>query len=238
MSDKELADAIEAALTKLPVGTGTMIPVGEAEWLNIIAALRRSEREPPLDEDGFLRQDLEAVRDKVYNRLFFALKERGIMLPGCDTTDKALEVIEKFCIEQMREPPGGMAEHSCWLIERMGNSGFAEYWTGEHSLSFDRDSYKAVRFPTDIAAMTIYSSGTGKFYRDAHAVGHLFLAEREPSGEILDAAVELSAFCKSHDYPDKGSADFNELTRLVDRQDSAIRKWKRAMLAASESKPK
>jgi hypothetical protein len=49
---------------------------------------------------------------------------------------------------------------------------------------------------------------------------------RPPSGEmtfVLKAARELSAFIKSHDYPEIGSADFVELTRLADVQDTELR---------------
>lgn len=59
---------------------------------------------PARDPDtGELRPDLEAVSERVYGRLFDELKTRGIILPGCDTTDKALEVIEMFCRDETRE---------------------------------------------------------------------------------------------------------------------------------------
>jgi hypothetical protein len=56
---------------------------------------------PARDPDtGQLREDLEAVADRVYGRLFDALKKRGIALPGCDATDKALEIIERWALEE------------------------------------------------------------------------------------------------------------------------------------------
>jgi hypothetical protein len=52
-----------------------------------------SARDP---DTGILRADLAAVAERVYERLFAELRQRGIILPGCDTTDKALVVIEQW----------------------------------------------------------------------------------------------------------------------------------------------
>ena len=71
-------------------------------WESISARCRstpNSERTAPTDEDGFLRDDLEAVAGSVYSRFHAEISKRGINLPGCDTTDKCLEVIERFCRE-------------------------------------------------------------------------------------------------------------------------------------------
>jgi hypothetical protein len=67
--------------------------------------------EAPCDHDtGALRADLEAVADRVYQRLFFELRKRGIVLPGCDTTDKALEIIEQWAGECLRSSAGAQQQ--------------------------------------------------------------------------------------------------------------------------------
>ena len=40
---------------------------------------------------------------------------------------------------------------------------------------------------------------------------------------VVDAAIDLTVFVKLHDYPQEGTADFYELTRLCDVQEPALR---------------
>ncbi len=40
---------------------------------------------------------------------------------------------------------------------------------------------------------------------------------------VIDAAVELTVFVKMHEYPKEMSDDFFELTKLCDRQETALR---------------
>ena len=41
---------------------------------------------------------------------------------------------------------------------------------------------------------------------------------------ILDAAVELCAFCRTNGYPAEGTPNFFKLTELVDRLDTTLRR--------------
>ena len=42
---------------------------------------------------------------------------------------------------------------------------------------------------------------------------------------FINAAISLSAFCKNSEYPERPSESFEELTRLIDIQDTEVRRW-------------
>lgn len=57
------------------------------------------------DEDGYLREDLAAVAERLYERLHAEIAKRGINLPGCDTTDRVLEVLARWAEDALRNAP-------------------------------------------------------------------------------------------------------------------------------------
>ncbi len=46
----------------------------------------------------------------------------------------------------------------------------------------------------------------------------------EVSVELVDAAVELCAFCRVGPYPKENTPEFFKLTELVDKLDTEVRK--------------
>lgn len=47
----------------------------------------------------------------------------------------------------------------------------------------------------------------------------------EVSVEFVDAAVELTSFCRTSSYPEIGSSEFIKLIELIDALDTQVRKY-------------
>ncbi len=48
---------------------------------------------------------------------------------------------------------------------------------------------------------------------------------------VVDAAILVCAFCKMNGYPKEGTEQFFKLTELVDKLDTALRIWRKGLLA-------
>jgi hypothetical protein len=75
------------------------------DWEIVLSALNT---EPAIDPDSrVLRDDLEAVSGRLYQRLHREIKNRfDINLPGHATTDKVLEVLDVWATEELSRGEG------------------------------------------------------------------------------------------------------------------------------------
>lgn len=76
--------------------------------------------------------------------------------------------------------------------------------------------------PTIEELEAILSGKEGKYEIQFNPDGSL--TTKPVNISVVDAAVELCAFCRMHGYPKEGTPDFFKLTEMVDKLDTALRR--------------